>query len=39
MANAANAESFPETVLAHQKLHQGPQKKDVGKSPQLSSAT
>ena len=39
MANVANAESFPQTVPAQQKLDQGPQKTVVGKSPQLSSGT
>ena len=39
MANPANAESFPQTVPAQQKLNKGPQKTVVGKSPQLSSGT
>ena len=39
MANASNAESFPRTVLAQQKMDQGPQKTVVCKSPQLSSGT
>ena len=39
MANAANAKRFPQTILAQQKLGQGPQKTVVGKSPQLYSGT
>ena len=39
IANSANAESFPKTVLAQQKLDHGPQKTVVGKSPQLSTGT